>query len=138
MNWTANGVAPWGQVETNEKGESPVVIYRRVDGGYYYDAAFSPELKGKLAQSNKATISVEYSVARTTYVQSTVWFSMMKTEMCALEKGMVGISKWMLLVPLIADVNPTRRKWAKKWRQLRFVKPDISNSGLRARPPDVD
>jgi hypothetical protein len=62
MNWTANGVAPWGQVETNPKGESPVVIYRRVDGGYCYDAVFSPELRGQLAQSNKPTISVQYNV----------------------------------------------------------------------------
>jgi hypothetical protein len=40
MNWTANGVAPWGTVETDEKGAVPVVIYREVDGGYCYDAVF--------------------------------------------------------------------------------------------------
>jgi|GEM_PF-1422216 len=62
MNWSANGAAPWGHVETNEQGESPVVTYRRVDGGYCYDAIFSPELREKLAQSNKPTISVEYNV----------------------------------------------------------------------------
>jgi len=49
MNWSANGVAPWGRVETNEKGESPVVIYRRVQGGYCYDAIFSTELKTRLS-----------------------------------------------------------------------------------------
>jgi hypothetical protein len=62
MNWSANGATPWGRVETNEKGESPVVIYRRVDGGYCYDAIFSSELKEKLALSNKPTIAVEYNV----------------------------------------------------------------------------
>jgi hypothetical protein len=62
MNWTANGMAPWGDVKTNEKGESPVVIYRRVDGGYCYDAIFAAELRKKLAQSHKPTISVEYNV----------------------------------------------------------------------------
>ncbi len=62
MSWAANGAVPWGHVETNEKGESPVVIYRRVDGGYCYDAVFSPELREKLAQSNKPTIVVEYNV----------------------------------------------------------------------------
>lgn len=62
MSWSANGAVPWGHVETNEKRESPVVTYRRVDGGYCYDAIFSPELREKLAQSNKATIAVEYNV----------------------------------------------------------------------------
>ena len=62
MNWSANGIAPWGHVETNEKGESPAVIYRRVDGGYCYDAIFSRELREKLAQANKPIISVEYNV----------------------------------------------------------------------------
>jgi hypothetical protein len=62
MNWSANGAAPWGHVETNEKGESPVVIYRRVDGGYCYDAIFSPELSEKLAQSKEPTVAVEYNV----------------------------------------------------------------------------
>ena len=62
MNWSADGTAPWGHVQTNEEGESPVVIYRRVNGGYCYDAIFSPELRTKLAQSNKPTIAVEYNV----------------------------------------------------------------------------
>jgi hypothetical protein len=62
MNWSADGAVPWGHVETNEKGESPVLIYRRVDGAYCYDAIFSPELREKLAQSNKPTIVVEYNV----------------------------------------------------------------------------
>jgi hypothetical protein len=62
MNWSANGVAPWGHVETNMRGEPPVVIYRKVDGGFCYDAVFSPELRERLAQSNKPTISVEYNV----------------------------------------------------------------------------
>ena len=62
MNWSMTGVAPWGHVGTNEEGESPVVIYRRVDGGYCYDAIFSRELSEKLAQTNKQTITVEYNV----------------------------------------------------------------------------
>jgi hypothetical protein len=62
MNWTANGTAPWGQVETDEKGESPVVVYRSVDGGFCYDAIFSPELKEKLMRSNEPAVVVEYDV----------------------------------------------------------------------------
>jgi hypothetical protein len=45
MNWSANGVAPWGDVERDEKGELPVVIYRKLDEGYCYDAVFSSALK---------------------------------------------------------------------------------------------
>ena len=62
MNWSANGVAPWGPVQTNEKGESPVVIYRRVEGGYCYDAIFSTELKTRLSQTNKPIVAVEYNI----------------------------------------------------------------------------
>jgi hypothetical protein len=62
MNWSANGTAPWGQVETSEMGESPVVVYRRVAGGYCYDAVFSPELKAKLMRSNEPSVAVEYDV----------------------------------------------------------------------------
>jgi len=62
MNWSTNGLAPWGQVELDEKGESPVVIYRKVDGDYCYDAIFSPELKERLAKTGQPTITVEYNV----------------------------------------------------------------------------
>lgn len=62
MNWSADGVAPWGAVETDSKGEPPVVVYRSVNGGYCYDAVFSSELKVKLSASNKATAAVEYNV----------------------------------------------------------------------------
>jgi hypothetical protein len=62
MNWSANGVAPWGRVETDEKGESPVVIYRSVNGGYCYDAIFSSELKARLTGSNKTAVTVEYNI----------------------------------------------------------------------------
>jgi hypothetical protein len=62
MHWSANGVAPWGRIETNAKGEPPVVIYRRVNGGYCYDAIFSTELSQRLSKSNKPTTSVEYNV----------------------------------------------------------------------------
>src|ERR1700722_15212394 len=61
MNWSV-GVAPWGDIETDEKGELPVVVYRRVDGGYCYDVVFSPKLTKRLEQSRKPTISVEYNV----------------------------------------------------------------------------
>jgi len=64
MNWSTNGVTPWGQVETNAKGESPVVIYRSVEGGYCFDAIFSPELKTRLSQTNKPIVAVEYNVFR--------------------------------------------------------------------------
>lgn len=62
MNWSANGVVPWGQAETDEKGEPPVVIYRKVDHGYCYDAIFSPELKAELIKANKPVITAEYNV----------------------------------------------------------------------------
>ncbi|MDE3136528.1 MAG: hypothetical protein KGL59_08130 [Acidobacteriota bacterium] len=62
MEWSVNGSAPWGNVETDEKGQAPVVIYRMVGGGYCYDAVFSPELKSRLVQSNKTLIRVEYNV----------------------------------------------------------------------------
>ena len=62
MSWSANGVAPWGDVETDEKGEPPVVIYRRVNQGYCYDAIFSPELRARLTASNKPVITVQYNV----------------------------------------------------------------------------
>lgn len=62
MNWSANGVAPWGDVERDEKGEAPIVVYRKVDGGYCYDAVFSLELKSRLAGTNKSLVSVEYNV----------------------------------------------------------------------------
>ncbi len=52
MSWSANGIAPWGRVETDEKGEPPVVIYRMVNQGYCYDAIFSPELKARLTASS--------------------------------------------------------------------------------------
>jgi hypothetical protein len=62
MNWSANGTAPWGDVEKNENGEAPIVVYRKVDGGYCFDAVFSPELKTRLAGSDKAVVSVEYNL----------------------------------------------------------------------------
>lgn len=62
MNWSASGSAPWGNVQTDEKGQAPVVIYRSVGGGYCYDAIFSPELKAKLAGSNKVVVTTEYNV----------------------------------------------------------------------------
>jgi hypothetical protein len=61
MNWSANGVAPWGQVETDEKGSPPVVVFRSVNRGYCYDAISSPELKARLIAGNKPTILVEYN-----------------------------------------------------------------------------
>jgi hypothetical protein len=62
MNWSANGMAPWGRVESDEKGEFPVVIYQSVNGGYCYDAVFSPELKARLTAFNRPTVTVEYNV----------------------------------------------------------------------------
>jgi len=62
MNWSANGTAPWGDVERNEKVEVPFVVYRKVEGGYCFDAVFSPELNARLAGSDKAVINVEYNV----------------------------------------------------------------------------
>jgi len=62
MKWSTNGSAPWGNVERDEKGQTPVVIYRSVDGGYCYDAIFSPVLKGKLSDSTKSVVTVEYNV----------------------------------------------------------------------------
>jgi hypothetical protein len=62
MNWSANGVAPWGDVERNEKGETPILLYRNVDGGYCFDALFSSELKSQLRESNKSPVHVEYNV----------------------------------------------------------------------------
>jgi len=62
MNWSVNGIAPWGHVETDEKGESPVVVYLNTNGGYCYDAIFSPELKARLSASNKPVVTVEYNI----------------------------------------------------------------------------
>jgi hypothetical protein len=61
MNWSADGVAPWGRVSTDEKGELPVVIYRRVNGDYCFDEIFSSELKARLTASNKPVVTVEYN-----------------------------------------------------------------------------
>lgn len=62
MNWSTSGSAPWGNVQLDEKGQPPVVIYRSVGGGYCYDAIFSPELKAKLTASGKTAVNVEYNV----------------------------------------------------------------------------
>lgn len=62
MNWSTNGSAPWGSVERDENGQTPVVVYRSVGGGYCYDAIVSPELKAKLSGSNKPLVTVEYNV----------------------------------------------------------------------------
>ncbi len=62
MDWSASGSAPWGNVQRDEKGQPPVVIYRSVGEGYCYDAIFSPELKAKLTRSNKTVVAVEYNV----------------------------------------------------------------------------
>jgi len=62
MSWSTNGSAPWGSVERDERGQTPVVVYRSVGGGYCYDAIFSPELKGKLSDSNRPVVTVEYNV----------------------------------------------------------------------------
>lgn len=62
MDWSASGSAPWGNVQTDEKGQPPVVIYRNVGGGYCYDAIFSPELRAKLTASDKTLVTVEYNV----------------------------------------------------------------------------
>jgi hypothetical protein len=61
MRWSANGSAPWGDVERSEKGEMPVVIYRVVDKGYCYDALFSSELAAQLTATNKPVINVDYN-----------------------------------------------------------------------------
>jgi hypothetical protein len=34
MDWSASGSAPWENVQNDEKGQPPVVIYRNVGGGY--------------------------------------------------------------------------------------------------------
>jgi len=62
MSWSANGVAPWGDVQLGDKGASPVVLYRMIDQAYCYDALFSAELKRKLIESNKPVVTVEYNV----------------------------------------------------------------------------
>jgi hypothetical protein len=64
MNWSASGIAPWGQVQLGENGQPPVLVYRRVQHGYCYDAIFSSELKARLAGSNKPAIIVEYNTFR--------------------------------------------------------------------------
>jgi hypothetical protein len=62
MRWSANGRAPWGDVQLSDKGESPVVLYRMINQAYCYDALFSPDLKSKLVESNKPVVTVEYNV----------------------------------------------------------------------------
>ena len=64
MSWSTNGFAPWGQVQLGEDGQPPVLVYRRVQHGYCYDAVFSSELKARLLGSRKSTITVEYNTFR--------------------------------------------------------------------------
>jgi hypothetical protein len=61
MSWSANGIAPWGQVQLGQGGQTPILVYRRVQHGYCYDAVFSSELKTRLTGSNNPTITVEYN-----------------------------------------------------------------------------
>jgi hypothetical protein len=62
MRWSADGIAPWGQVQTDEKNDPPVVLYRMIGNAYCYDALFSADLKHKLIESNKPFVTVEYNV----------------------------------------------------------------------------
>jgi len=64
MSWSASGVAPWGDIELGQTGQPPVLVYRRNQHGYCYDAVFSSELKARLIGSNKSTITVEYNTFR--------------------------------------------------------------------------
>jgi hypothetical protein len=64
MNWTADGTAPWGRVDFDEKDGPPVVLYRKYGQGYCVDELYSPELKRRLIESNKPLVNVEYSVTR--------------------------------------------------------------------------
>jgi hypothetical protein len=64
MQWTANGVAPWGEVERDGCGNAPVVLYRKLGDSYCYDAVFSPELRNRLSQSIAPVIEVAYNVFR--------------------------------------------------------------------------
>jgi RNA polymerase sigma-70 factor (ECF subfamily) len=62
MNWSANGQVPWEPVESDERGRAPVVLDRKVAGGYCYDVIFSPELKDRLIKLNRPAVPVEYNV----------------------------------------------------------------------------
>jgi hypothetical protein len=64
MQWTANGVVPWGEVEKDARGTFPVILYRRLGESYCYDAVFSPELRNQLSQSKAPVIEVAYNVIR--------------------------------------------------------------------------
>jgi len=65
MEWTVDGHTPWGEdTELGPHGETPVVIYERIDGAYCYDAIFSDLLKAQLEKSGKQQIKVEYNIFR--------------------------------------------------------------------------
>jgi hypothetical protein len=63
MNWTTDGNVPWGTEPRNDN-EPPVILYRKYEGGYCYDALYSDELKRKLIQGNKPVVTVEYEITR--------------------------------------------------------------------------
>jgi hypothetical protein len=64
MQWTADGVAPWGEVEKDARRNSPVVLYRKQGDSYCYDAVFSSELRNRLSQSKAPVIEVAYNLFR--------------------------------------------------------------------------
>lgn len=59
MQWAIGGDGPVGG-PAQEKGETRVVIYRHDSGAICYDAIYSSELAGYLAQKNKSRVHVEY------------------------------------------------------------------------------
>jgi len=64
MNWSANGITPWGRIDADAKGDLPVVVYRKLKESYCFDALYSAELTAQLTASNKPVITVDYNVFR--------------------------------------------------------------------------
>jgi len=63
MDVALDGHAPWGDVGPEwEGGPAPLVLYRRVGTSYCYEAFKSQELRDRLAQEHRNSVTVEYNL----------------------------------------------------------------------------
>jgi hypothetical protein len=63
MYVAVNGRAPWGEVGPEwSDGSAPIVLYRRFENGYCYDAFKSEELRQRLLPKDGQTVTVEYNI----------------------------------------------------------------------------
>jgi hypothetical protein len=57
-----DGRVPWGDLGRASSSSPPIVLYRRVDESYCYDAFRSNELRQRLGPKNGSTVRVEYNI----------------------------------------------------------------------------